>query len=230
MNLPPYLTVTSLTRARFLGESLKEVTAPSYEPVTLDDMKAWFRIELTVTDHDAVLRLLRQAMREDAEDLTGRVFAYRTFRYSLPAFPLDCDYGYRITLPAPPLRAVTAFEYIDANGATQTLAASSYTVHDEDDQSRAFIIPALNASWPSLAAVPNAVQISYAAGYPVGSPNDERGYQEFVPAKMKLWMEAKANTMNEYREQIISGTIMQPIPRNFTDGLLDSLIVKNRFA
>lgn len=208
-----------------MKSTIQVLSAPPYEPVTLDEFKRWFRIETDVTDHDIVLQLLRQAMREDAENLTHRAFVQRQYRLFLSDWPWDCYYGIKIDLPFPPLVSVQAFRYIDADGVLQTLDSAEYDVHDEYEPG--FIIPAWQSTWPTIRRVPDALQIDFTAGYAPGSPQNEQGYQEVLPATLKLWMAAKANTLNEFREQLLAGMLM-PIPRNFADGLLDSLVVGTR--
>jgi uncharacterized phiE125 gp8 family phage protein len=205
--------------------TIEVVSAPAYEPISLALFKSWFRIDADDTNHDTVLTLLRQAMREDAENLTNRAFVSRQLRLTLDNWPLHHQYGAKIDLPFPPLISVESLKYIDSDGDLQTLDAADYVVYDQYEPG--FIIPAWGESWPTIRALPNAVQVVFTAGYASGSPSDEVSNQEVLPAKLKLWMAAKANTLNEFREQILAGTLQQ-IPRNFTDGLLDSLVVGTR--
>lgn len=207
--------------------ALKVLVPPEVEPVSLEEMKAWFRLDNA--DSDLVLTLLAQAMREDAEHFTGRAFIQRQMLLTIPAFEVDSEYGYRVTLPYPPLRTVDSFEYLDGDGQVQTLDPAKYSIQSADDESCAYMIPASGQSWPALQKRPDAVQITFTAGYPSGSPADDAGLREFVPAKVKLWIEAKARTMEQFREQLVAGNVVA-IPRNFTDALLDSLIVRKRFA
>lgn len=206
--------------------TLQVVSAPDYEPVTRAQAKRWLRIDDDITQHDAVIDMLITSMREHAENLTQRAFVSRQLRHTLPDWPWDREYGVKIELPYPPLITVDSFTYIDTDGVEQTLAADQYAVHDEYEP--AFIIPAWEVTWPTIRRVPNAIQILYTAGYAPGSPPDEAAHQEVLPAKLKHWMEAKIATHNEFREQIVTGTIVNEIPRDFTDGLLDSLIVGTR--
>lgn len=208
-----------------MKHALTVLSAPAYEPVTLDQMKAWFRIELDNDDHDVVLRTLRTAMRIDAENLTGRAFVQRQYRLYLSQWPWDREWGVKIKLPFPPLVSVDAFRYVDTDGVLTTLATDQYVVHEEYEPG--FIIPEWLVVWPNIRKVPDALQIDFTAGYAVGSPQDEAGYQEAVPANLKLWMEAKANTLNEFREQLLAGQVME-IPRCFADGLIDDLVTGHR--
>ena len=206
--------------------ALEVVTEPVYEPVARADAKQWLRIDADDTAHDAVVDMLIKAMREDAENITGRAFVSRQLRLTLGYWPWDTQYGVKIVLPHPPLISVDSFQYIDTDGALQTLATDQYTVHDEYEPS--FIIPAWQVTWPTIRGVPNALQITYTAGYAPGSPSDEASNREVLPSKLKLWMGSKMATHNEFREQIMAGAAVTKIPRDFTDGLLDRLIVGSR--
>lgn len=211
-----------------MKQTLQVLSQPAFEPVSLAEARRWFRIDdddPAVATHNLVLGLLLKAMREDAENLTHRAFISRQYRLTLDDWPRDCDYGAKILLPFPPLISVDSFKYRDTDGVLQTLATDQYTVYEEYEPG--FIIPAWQVVWPTIRKLPDAIQITFTAGYAPGSPSDEASNQEVMPAKLKLWMEAKANTLHEFREQILAGNVM-PIPRNFTDGLLDSLVVGSR--
>lgn len=206
--------------------SIEVLTAPAYEPVSRAEAKRWLRIEADDTDHDLVVDLLRKAMRADAENRTGRAFVKRQLRLNLSDWPWDGCYGIKITLPHAPLVSVDSFKYIDTDGVLTTLAADQYDVHDEYEP--AFIIPAWEVSWPTIRRLPNAVQVTYWAGYAPGSPDDEVGQQENVPANVKLWVQTKMATLDVLREQVIAGAQAFELPRDYTDGLLDDLVLASR--
>lgn len=207
-----------------MKQALAVLSEPAYEPVTLAQAKAWCRVDSDAQDD--VIELLIAAMREDVENLTHRAFISRQYRLTQDCWEWDADYGARITLQFPPLISVDAFRYIDTDGVLQDLATDQYVVHDEYEP--AFIIPAWGEVWPTIRGVPNALQIDFTAGYAPGSPPDETEHQEVLPKKLKLWMETKIVTLFDKRDRIVvNGTVMQ-IPRDFTDGLLDSLVVGTR--
>lgn len=206
--------------------SIEILTQPAFEPVSLTQAREWLRLESDDTANTAVLQLLIQAMREDAENLTHRAFISRQLRLNLDGWPSDSLYGSSIELPYPPLISVDSFKYVDTDGVLQTLAANQYDVHDESEP--AFIIPAHQVTWPTIRQTPNAIQITFTTGYAVGSPPDEAAAQENIPSTLKLWMQTKLATMFEHREQLIAGTIVAKVPRDFTDGLLDSITVGTR--
>lgn len=206
--------------------TVQVVTEPAFEPVSRAEAKRWLRIDADDTAHDLVIDLLIKAMREDAENLTLRAFITRTLKLTLATWHRDENYGLCIMLPYPPLQSVSTFKYIDEDGVLQTLATDQYAVHEEYTPS--FIVPEWEVSWPTIRRVPDAVQITYVAGYAPGSPSDAASNQEVMPAKLKLWMQSKIAGHNEFREQILAGSAVAKIPRDFTDGLLDSLVIGDR--
>lgn len=205
---------------------LELVSGPSFEPVSLADARRWLRLEDDDTANTPVLRMLIKAMREYAENLTHRAYVQRQYRLYAEGWPVDSDYGSRIELPFPPLASVDSVKYIDTSGTLITLAADQYVVHAEAEP--AFVLPAYNVAWPAVRAVPDAVQVVFTAGYAPGSPPDEAAVQEVLPETLKLWMQSRMATLFENREQIIIGTIVNALPRDFVDGLLDNLTVGTR--
>ena len=208
------------------------VTPPAYYPVSLQQAKDWCRIDDAdeTSAEDAILRMLIAAMTGYAENLTHRAFVERTLKLTVNRFPLITVDGMRwvgFELPYPPLLAVESIVYVDLDGESQTLATDQYVVHDWREPG--VIVPSWDATWPSVRAVPNAIEVTYRAGYNPGSPQDEAGHQDAQPAALKLWLHARLATMYENREQLIQGNQVE-IPRAFADGLLDELIVGSRLA
>lgn len=199
---------------------VRVVTAPVFEPVSLVDFQAWARID----DDDAqgtFSALLVQAVREYAENLTGRAFIPRALQLILPDWNGGC-----IELPQPPLLEVTSIVYKDVDGVQQTLAADQYVVHS--DREPGLIVPAWAVAWPVLRGVMDSVKVNYRAGYAaVGSPDNEAAYQAGLPAKLKLWIHARAATLNENREQVMAAS-QAKLPYDLADGLLDSLRIGGR--
>lgn len=202
----------------------KVITPPAFEPVTLDEAKLWCRIDDDSTAEDADLLWLIQAMREDAENRTGRAFVRRTLRLYLDDWPWDRQYGVKIVLPYAPLLqvgsppvAVESFKYIDTDGVLQTLAADQYVVHDEYEPG--FIIPEWEETWPTIRRVPDAIQITHYAGYANANA---------IPKSVRQWMQARIATLFEQREQLVINGQVAQIPRDHVDGLLDSLVIGTR--
>lgn len=201
------------------------LTQPAFEPVSRAQAKDWMSIDSGDTSQDNVVDMLIKAMREDAENLTGRAFIQRTMRLYLSTWPLDCEGRPQFTLPFPPLISVESIKYRDIAGVLQTLATDQYVVHAWKEPG--IVVPEWLVYWPYIRSLPDSIQISFTAGYAPGSPQDEAGAQEVMPAKLRLWMQAKAATLFRGREQYVTGNLVR-VPRDFTDGLLDSLVIGTR--
>ena len=208
--------------------TVRVLTEPPYEPVSRAEAKTWLRIDSDITDQDVIVDMLIKAMREYAENLTGRAFVQRTLQLILPGFHhLEMD-GVRrvgIELPYPPLVSVESITYIDTDGVVTTLAAADYNVHTWREPG--VVVEGWDATWAGYRREPDAIRINYTTGYAPGSPQDETGYQESLPASLKLWMHARIATLYENREHLVDGKMIK-IPRDFADGLLDKLIVGSR--
>ncbi len=194
---------------------VRVVTEPEVEPVTLAEAKLWCRVDDDDTSQDAMLLLLIKAVRERAEELTGRAFAQRTLELRLDAFPDGV-----IELPFPPLQSVTSISHIDSSGALQT--SGSPTDFQEDLTSEpGRVAPLTGTAWPSTQEVLNAVRVRYVAGYATVNA---------IPKLARLWMQARISTFYEHREQLVVGGQLTSLPRDFVDGLLDGLRVTKNFA
>lgn len=199
-----------------MNSSLVVITPPTVEPVSLAEAREWLRLESDDTQNTTVLGMLIQAMREYAEELTGRAFCQRTLELRMDALPTE------IELPYPPLQSVEFVKYTDDDEVLQTLAADQYQV--DTAREPGLIVPAWSArTWPTAIAIPNSVRIRFVAGdYDGGSPTVP------VPAKLRLWMHQRIATLFENREALVVGSTVQPLPRDHVDGLLDSLVLAQR--
>jgi uncharacterized phiE125 gp8 family phage protein len=208
--------------------TLSVISAPAFEPVSLAEAKEWLRLTSADTGHDAVIRMLIKAMREMAENLTHRAFVTRTLKITMEDWPRDAFGRPRFRLPFAPLQGVTSFRYRDTDGTLQTLATDQYDVYTHCEPG--LVVPAYQVSWPSIRSQPDALQITFMAGYASGSPSDEAAAQEVLPASLRVWMEARLATLFEQREQLVIGASVAALPRDFTDALLDPLIIGTRLA
>lgn len=144
-----------------------QLTAPLAEPLLKADVKAALRID--ATDLDDVVDSLIVAARMHIEAICRRALVRQVRRLVLDAFP-GCTDRYEIRLPVAPLRAVESITYLDLDGVEQTLAASAYRVDAVSEIPR--IVPAYNTDWPDTYGVPNAVTVTYSAGYVVPVTSD----------------------------------------------------------
>lgn len=149
--------------------ALTQTVAPTAEPITRDEAKLHLR--QTVSVEDSLVDIFIKMARGWAEAQTHRQFMLATYKLQLDAFPHGHGHSRNgstfhgeIRLPLPPLSSVTSVVYVDTDGDSQTLTVTTDYVVD----SSAFIpriVPAWNTTWPSTRHQPNAVTITYVAGY-----------------------------------------------------------------
>jgi uncharacterized phiE125 gp8 family phage protein len=167
------------------------------EPITLADARLHLKLDASGSPashpDDELVRALMQAAREWCEDYTRRAFVQRTVRLNLDRFP---EYIGDIELWSPPVASVTGITYLDEDGASQTLATSVYTVDLDVLPPR--ITLKLGQAWPATADLPQAVKVTYLAGYaPTTSPAD---YRANVPASVKAAMKLIIGDLYQNRE------------------------------
>lgn len=136
-------------------------------PVSLELTRMHLRNEDLRVD-DALVRALILSATQNIEAQYGIALLEQTVVQTHNAFPASSDTP--MLLRIAPLLSVASIAYIDAAGVTQTWSASEYT--SGRFNSTAFIVPKIGYSWPSgLAKMPNAVTITYDAGYGTKSEN-----------------------------------------------------------
>lgn len=174
------------------------LTPPAVEPVSLATAKKYLRVDHA--EDDELIGILITAARLAAEHQTGRVFAPSAWRIVEPAFPAG---GLPLGLNVCPVQSITSVTYKNAAGSPVPL--SGHTLWP-DEYAPAVLPP--TAGWPATAQAPDAVTIDVVAGFTV------------VPTPVVQWMLLRIGTAYENREGLIDGRL-QPLPRDFADGLLD---------
>jgi len=167
--------------------TLTRIAAPEADPVSLAEVREQVRINSV--DEDAVIaRMIAAAVgRCDGPDgMIGRALITQTWRLTLDAFPAE------IEIPLPPLQSVSSIIYLDGGGAEQTLSASVYQVIGVGGRDPARIHPAYGESWPATRAQPEAVAVTFVAGYGAGAAD--------VPAAIRHEIEKAAADLYEFRE------------------------------
>lgn len=189
--------------------TLSLVTPPATEPLTLQEALDHLRLEQDAPDAALVTALI-QAAREYAETRTARQFITATWRLTLDRFPCRSytDWGSwpdaraKISLPRPPLQSVSSVAYLDPSGAPQTWATDQYVVL-APAQIQALpgqIYPALGVAYPATAARPDAVTITFVAGY---------GAASAVPRAIKQALLLLIGAWYEQREAVVAGQVTE---------------------
>lgn len=185
--------------------SLKLITAPAAEPVTLTEAKLHLRVDHD-TEDDLITDLI-VAAREKAEHLTGRALITQTWDRVLDAFPAG-----GIELGMPPVQSITSISYVDTSGATVALVADDYTLDNTTDPG--WLIPsAALGAWPSTYDAANVVTVRFVAGYGASGAS--------VPATIRQFILLELGTMYKLRESIVAGVSLSELPGVYHERLLD---------
>ena len=213
---------------------LKITVQPASEPVSLTEAKNFLRV--VSTDDDLLISSLISAARESVESFCNRSFVERTYEMTLDAFPYFVDtamslnayppsfyaqpiystqwnYSQMIKLYAPPAIAVTGIVYTKPDNTTGTLVQDTDFVLDTVNEP-ARIFPKPGAMWPPVLYAPNAVVITYTAGF-----TDPAN----IPARVKAAILIMLAGLYENREPVVAGSVME-LPQHL-QSLLYSLRV-----
>lgn len=163
------------------------ITAPTEEPVSIDEAKTWAKISGTA-DNSTVKSLVKAA-RILAEKVSGRAICTQTWDYFLDKFP-----EWEIRIPKPPLVSVTYVKYYDTSGTLTTISSANYRVITSREPG--IVEPVYGESWPLTREMADAVVVRFVAGY--GTADD-------VPEDLKTAIK-KAS----FREEIERAGITDP--------------------
>lgn len=163
--------------------SVKETTAPTVEPVDVEYVKTWLRIDEDSMDQQIADLIV--AARQLCTDYTGRAFVNTGYTMKLDRLPIIPNSQYSpgnpsilapiiqntwpldpsiwaIKMPRAPLVSVSSFTYLQG-GQTLTLDPSQYVVDSSTEPGR--LAPASGSYWPTPDWMPNSVSITFTAGY-----------------------------------------------------------------
>jgi len=172
--------------------SLKRLTPPSTEPITLAEAKQHLRVD-TDTDDSYVAALITCA-REFCEDYLDRTLMTTQWQMKMDNFPQE------IGIPKPPMfssgtaTAVSVTYVENSLGGTATLSSSQYRV--DRDSTPGALRPLYGGSWPSHLSDENSLTVTWWAGYG-NSPED-------VPRVVRHAMLMLIGTWYERRQAVDS--------------------------
>lgn len=176
--------------------SIKRITPPAVEPVSVAEVKESFGIDASDTTLDAAITRYIVAAREYAETYMQRSIIEQTLELALDEFPEE------IELKNGPVSSIVSIQYIDSDGIEQALASSVYGLDNYGD--RNWVIPAINEDWPSTYDAANAVKVRYVAGYGAASSD--------VPEKIRHAISMTAWHWIRERTQSADGVSLFMVP------------------
>lgn len=150
---------------------LRLVTPPATPIVSLAEAKTHLRV-LHSDDDSYIESLVAVASGniDGADGWLGRAIVQQTWDYAIDRFPCVKSDGApaRIYLPLSPLVSVTSVAYTTTLGDSGTIM--DFRTKNAGGSQPGYIVPALDADWPSTANEPEAVIIRFVAGFATVPP------------------------------------------------------------
>lgn len=179
---------------------LQRLVAPVVTPIDLIGAKEHLR--LRTSDHDDLITgLIAAAVNYvDATGVLGRAMITQTWAQWTCARPVD------VVLQMGNVQEITAVDYYDAAGDLQAASLSDFELVYQGE--RAVVRPVSGAHWPPAASRPDAIRVSFAAGYGDAA--------EDVPEGLIVALKMLVGHWFENREPVVTGTIVASLPLAFT--------------
>lgn len=130
---------------------------PTERLISAAEAKQWARID-TATE-DALIDSLILSVEAEVENMTGRPLLTQTWRLETRA-PRHRDF---LALPKAPVQSISSITYYDPADVQQSLTVGDFDVIGDPD--RAYLRPRDGVSWPSTYNRPDALSVTYVAGY-----------------------------------------------------------------
>ncbi len=147
--------------------TIKVITGPTLEPITLAEAKLQCRVDLS--DEDSLITSYITAAREWCEKIDWRAYLTQTLELWLDAWPDDRV----LMLPRPPMQSVTKIEYYDTADIKYTLVPADYYVSQAAQPGRIHLT--YEASWPNTTLREmEAICITYKAGWTAAASVPQR--------------------------------------------------------
>ena len=154
---------------------------PAEEPVTLAEASLFMRY--TGSLQNAVVTALIVAARKDVESWTNKTMVTTTYEY------YTNNLYDEILIPTGTIQSITSITYQDSADATQTLTSTLYKLDNKSIQNKVFRDPL--ESYPQVLVQPNAVKITFDAGF---------GAASTVPENLKTVIKMRVAELFEHRE------------------------------
>lgn len=134
------------------------VTAPTFSPLEVEEIKVRPELRISGSDDDIVLSAYIKAAVNAYEKFSGRILCASTWDLYFDEFSDQFE------TPAP-LSSVTSITYTDTSSVEQTVTSTDYVV-DTTNQVEGRIVLAYGSSWPtSVLSQINTVKVRVVVGY-----------------------------------------------------------------
>jgi len=133
------------------------VAGPAVEPIGLDEMRAFLRLDDSAQD-DLVASLIK-ATRHCVEASSGRLLIAQTWRLALDRWPESPA----VSLPLSPLIAIETIRVFNGTGTAEILASALYRLDAAADPPRVIIDAVAPAPGRSLHGIELDLRVGYGA-------------------------------------------------------------------
>lgn len=171
--------------------NLTLLSGPTIEPVSLDEAKAWARID--TSDEDQLLAALIVSARLTLESFTRRFFVTQSWRLTLDAWPASTMRRKVLPLPLAPLQSVAAIRVYDEQDVAQTLVPTSYRAPAAQERGRIMFCeppePPRRAS--------DGIEIDLVAGYGDAATDTPEPLRRAILALVADWHENRGDVSEQ---------------------------------
>lgn len=164
--------------------AIERVTGPAIAPVTVLEANQHCRID-EAHENDLIEALIGAAVDFlDGDGALGRAMITQTWAQWVAQSPGD------VRLLMGPFIALTSVEYYDAAGVLQVAPLADYQVWKTGDF--VTIRPIDGASWPSAQVRPDAIKITYTAGFGPAASDVPQGIRHAILLMVAHWHQNRA--------------------------------------
>lgn len=188
---------------------LKIYTAPTIEPISIDELRLHLRLDVATVDdyeEDSLLTDTITAARVQVEEMTSRALLFQTWDLILDDWPDSTA----VKLPLGNLQSVTSVKYKDTAGTETTLTATTeYLVETNGEQCGRIVLP-YGKSWPSAVLYPsNPITIRYIVGWTTAAlvPGNIRAAVKMLCADLYTNRESQLFTQDSRQGYVENKTV-----------------------
>lgn len=181
--------------------SLKHISGPATEPVTLAEVKLQARLDPADTSEDALLAQYIASARRDAENVLGKKIGTQTWDIVLDEFPSAVAY---FPIPLEPLISVDEIEYTDEEGEVSLVDTTTFS----HSAPRCLLWLKPSESWPAVTLAPyGGVRIRVTVGMQSQSDGGSPETMQY-PANIRQAILLRAATYYRFREDTTAGAAL----------------------
>lgn len=147
-----------IRRGNLKYRSIRRITEPTIEPVSIAEAKAHLRVDADFTDDDLYIQSLISAARYHVETVSDRTLVRSQWQLKFDHFP-----SWDLELPRPPIATGQISVTYVPSGASAPVAFTNF--REDRDSTPAVIRPQWNGTWPTTRGAENDVTVTYWAGY-----------------------------------------------------------------